>query len=59
MVNLNLSPLHVNNMTINKAYTLFKSSVDISIPYQSYLSETVNAALTKLKSDNENLGKQV
>jgi len=59
MVNLSFSPLHINHMTINMAYTLFKSSVDISIPFKSDLGDMVNAALTKLTTDNENFGKQI
>ena len=53
------STLHVNNQTINNVYSLVKSSVDISIPVQSYLGEMVNAAIAKLMADNEKLGEQI
>jgi len=59
MSNLSFSSLHVNNLTINNAFSLFKSSVDFAIPVKSYLGEIVNAALTKLMTDNENFGQQI
>ncbi|MDR3653446.1 MAG: DUF6261 family protein [Paludibacter sp.] len=59
MSNLSFTSLHVNNQTINNAFALFKSSIDIAVPVKSYLGEIVNAALTKLISDNENFGQQI
>jgi hypothetical protein len=53
------SSLHVNNQTINNVFSLVKSSVDISIPVQSYLGEMVNVALAKLMTDNEKFGEQI
>ena len=53
------SSLYVNNQTINNVFSLVKSSVDISIPVQSYLGEMVNAALAKLMADNEKFGEQI
>ena len=59
MSNLAFSPLHVNGMTINNVYSLIKSSIDISIPAKTELSEMLNAVLTKLTTDNENFGLQI
>jgi len=53
------SSLHVNNQTINNVFSLVKSSVDISIPTQSFLGEMVNVALAKLMTDNEKFGEQI
>jgi hypothetical protein len=53
------SSLYVNNQTINNVFSLVKSSVDISIPVQSYLGDIVNAALAKLMADNEKFGEQI
>jgi hypothetical protein len=53
------SSLHVNNQAINNVYSLVKSSVDISVPVQSFLGEMVNAALAKLMADNEKFGEQI
>lgn len=53
------SSLHVNNQTINNVFSLVKSSVDISIPVQSFLGEMVNVALAKLMADNEKFGEQI
>ena len=59
MSKFSFSSLHVNNQTINNVFSLVKSSVDISIPVQSYLGEMVNAALAKLMADNEKFGEQI
>jgi len=59
MSKLLFSTLHVNNLTINNVFSLIKSSVDISIPIQSYLGEIVSVALTKMMADNEKFGEQI
>jgi hypothetical protein len=59
MSNLSFSSLHVNNLTINNAFSLFKSSADFAIPLKSTLGEIVNAALTRLITANENFGQQI
>ena len=59
MSKLSFSPAHVNGMSINNAFALIKSSIDISIPVKTYLGEMVNAALAKLITDNENFGNQI
>lgn len=58
MSNLSFSSLHVNNMTINNSYPLFKTSIEVSIPFKSYLGTIENAALNRFITDNENFGKQ-
>jgi len=59
MSNLSFSSLHVNNLTINNAFSLFKSSIDISIPVKTQLGDMLNAVLVKLITDNENFGQQI
>lgn len=59
MSKLSFSSLHVNNLTINNAFSLFKSSLDTAIPVKSRLGEIINAALTDLISANENFGQQI
>lgn len=59
MSNLSFSPLHVNGMTINNTFSLIKSSVDLAIPVRTNLGVMLDAALTKMITDNESFGQQI
>ena len=56
---MSFSTLRVGSLSNNNVFSLAKSSIDISILLQSSFSEIVNAALTKLITDNENFGVQI
>ena len=58
MIKFSLASLTAANLTVNNAHSLFTSSIEISIPYKSYLGPIENAALTLFISDNDNFGKQ-
>lgn len=45
--------LHVNNLTINNAYALFKTSIDMAEPFIPFFGPIETAAFTKFKADNE------
>ena len=51
--------LHVNNLTINNAYALFKTSIDMAEPVTPFFGPIETAAFTKFKADNESFGKQI
>ena len=59
MEKMSFSALRVSSLSNNNVFSLVKSSIDITIPFQSALSEIVNAALTKLIADNESFGEQI
>ncbi|HJV79064.1 MAG TPA: DUF6261 family protein, partial [Paludibacter sp.] len=59
MKKMSFSVLRSSGLSVNNTFSLIKSSIDISIPVQSYLGETVNVALTKLITDNESFGEQI
>jgi hypothetical protein len=59
MSKFELSPLASANLSINNAYALFKTSIEVAIPLQSYLGPIESAALTQFITDNENFGKQI
>jgi hypothetical protein len=59
MEKMSFLTLRASGLSINNTFSLIKSSVDISIPVQSYLGEIVNVALIKLIADNENFGEQI
>jgi len=59
MSKFELTTLTAGNLSINNAFSLFKTSIDISIPFKSYLGPIENAALDQFSLDNENFGKQI
>ena len=59
MSKFELSPLAPANFSINNAYALFKTSIEVSTPFQSNLGAIESAALTQFTADNENFGKQI
>lgn len=59
MKKMSFSVLRSSGLSVNNTFSLIKSSIDISIPVQSYLGETVNVALTKLITDNGSFGEQI
>ena len=59
MIKFSLAPLTAANLTVNNAHALFTSSIEISIPFQSFLGPIENATLTQFISDNDNFGKQI
>jgi len=59
MSKFELTALYTANLSINNAYSLFKTSIEIAIPFQSYLGPIENAALNNLIADNEKFGKQI
>jgi hypothetical protein len=59
MSKFELSPLAPANFSVNNAYSLFKTSIEISLPFQSNLGPIETAALAQFIADNENFGKQI
>ena len=59
MAKLELSPLYTIDLKINDAYSLIKTSIEVTIPYRLQLGNIENAALDQLIVDNEKFGKQV
>jgi hypothetical protein len=59
MSKLELSPLYTIDLKINDAYSLIKTSIEVTIPYRLQLGNIENAALDQLIADNEKFGKQV
>lgn len=59
MSKLLLSPLTATNLTINNAYALFKTSIEVSEPLKSALGPIETAALVQFIADNDNFGKQI
>jgi hypothetical protein len=59
MSKLELSTLAPANFSNNNAYALFKTSIEVSIPFQQYLGPIESAALAQFITDNDNFGKQI
>jgi len=59
MKNLVFYSLYVAKLTINNAFSLFKTSIELAQLVKSELGPIVNAALTKFTIDNEKFGLQI
>ena len=59
MEEFNLTSLTAANLPVNKAHSLFETSIEVSNPMKSYLGPIENAALAKFITDNDNFGKQI
>jgi hypothetical protein len=54
-----LLSLNAAGLAINNAYSLFKTTIEISIPFQPYLGAIENATLAQFVTDNDHFGKQM
>ncbi len=54
-----LSTLHMNHLTINDSFSLFKTTIDLARSVQSELSPMLMATLNKLSTDNDSFGEQI
>ena len=59
MSNFLFSILYVAKLTINNAFSLFKSSIEIARAVESQLSPILVAALNQLEADNVAFGKEI
>lgn len=59
MANFLFSILYVAKLTINNAYSLFKSSIELARAAEPQLSPILVAALNKLEADNVAFGKEI
>ncbi|MDD4992326.1 MAG: DUF6261 family protein [Paludibacter sp.] len=59
MSKFELTSLTAANLTINNAFSLFKTSIEVSIPFKSNFGPIESAALAQFILDNDNFGKQI
>jgi hypothetical protein len=59
MSNFFFSVLYVAKMTINNAFSLFKTSIELARAVELQLSPVLVAALNQLAADNEKFGQQI
>jgi len=59
MTNFLFSILYVAKLTINNAFSLFKSSIELARAVESRLSPILVAALNQLEADNVAFGKEI
>lgn len=58
MSKLEFSPLYASSLSINDAFPLFKTSIEVTVPYRIYLGPVEHAALDQFVTYNAAFGKQ-
>jgi len=59
MLNFLFSILYVAKLTINNAFSLFKSSIELTRAVEPQLSPILVATLNQLETDNVAFGKEI